>query len=169
MRHFSPFRVFLFSALLMPVLLMFSACHSTRKSTVQTQTTPNHDSIALRKACQRWLGTPYRYGGFTTEGIDCSGLVCQIYLTLYQQKLPRTSEQLRTVSTPISTAQLTYGDLVFFGSSPQKVSHVGIYLGSGQFVHASSSKGVIISRLSETWYKNHFLGGGRLHPRSRKK
>ncbi|QLH46209.1 MAG: C40 family peptidase [Bacteroidota bacterium] len=114
MRHFSRFRIFLFSALLMPVLLMFSACHSTRKSTVQTQTTPNHDSIALRKACQRWLGTPYRYGGFTTEGIDCSGLVCQIYLTLYQQKLPRTSEQLRAVSTPISTAQLTYGDLVFW-------------------------------------------------------
>lgn len=159
----SRYRIFLLSTLLAPVLLMFSACHATRKSTVQKHTTSMHDSVTLRKACLRWLGTPYRYGGTTPAGIDCSGLVGQIYRTIYAQNVPRTSAQLHAASQPIPIAQLQPGDLVFFGDTPHKVSHVGIYLGSGQFIHASASKGVIISRLSETWYKNHFLGGGRLH------
>lgn len=134
------------------------ACHSQRKI-AHHKAAPARPG--LHTLAQAWLGTPYKYGGNDRRGIDCSGLVCRIYDSLYQMKLPRTSSQQYQASARVNRNSLQEGDLLFFGKSPEKVSHVGIYLGNNQFVHASESKGVIISKLSESWYEKHFIGAGR--------
>jgi lipoprotein Spr len=134
------------------------ACHSQRKI-AHHKAAPARPS--LHTLAQGWVGTPYKFGGNDRRGIDCSGLVCRIYDSLYQIKLPRTSSQQYLSSTRINRNSLKEGDLLFFGKSPEKVSHVGIYLGNNQFVHASESKGVIISKMSESWYEKHFIGAGR--------
>lgn len=142
----------------MCLLTGLMACHSQRKI-VHHKTAP--DRTSLYTLAQEWVGTPYKFGGNNPKGIDCSGLVCRIYDSLYRIKLPRTSSQQYQACTRIAPGDLREGDLLFFGKSPEQVSHVGIYLGANQFVHASESKGVIISKLSESWYQKHFIGAGR--------
>lgn len=90
------------------------------------------------------VGTPYRFGGNTPEtGFDCSGLVTYVYKDVLALALPRTSRELAAVQGPrISPETLTTGDLVFFGSSGN-VTHVGIYVGEGRFVHAPNTGGTV--------------------------
>lgn len=110
-----------------------------------------------------WIGTPYRMGGKNKRGADCSGLVMQLYRKVYHTRLPRSTANLWEKCKRVSRRNLKEGDLVFFTSpsSRKKVAHVGIYLKEGQFIHASSSQGVIISNLKEKYYKHHWVGGGR--------
>ena len=104
---------------------------------------------------QRWVGTPYRFGGNSRSGIDCSAYVQLGYRRLYGIELPRTTRAQRRQGITIGFEQLRTGDLVFF--TPKSYpSHVGIYLGDGSFIHVSSSKGVIRSRLDEGYWHNHF-------------
>ena len=110
------------------------------------------------------VGTPYRYGGNTPEGgFDCSGLVNYVFRDMLNLRLPRTSRELSALSAPaIDLAALAPGDLVFFATGGSGIGHVGIYLGGGQFIHASTSSGVIISSLYESYYARTYLFAARL-------
>lgn len=110
------------------------------------------------------VGTPYRFGGNTPEGgFDCSGLVDYVYRDILNLHLPRTTRELATLEGPkIQPAQLTSGDLVFFGDNGN-VSHVGIYVGEGRFVHAPSTGGTVrLDRLDGPWWMTHYSGARRL-------
>ena len=110
------------------------------------------------------VGTPYRYGGNTPEsGFDCSGLVNYVYRDMLDLRLPRTSRELAAMQGPrIAPDRLASGDLVFFGSGGT-VSHVGIYVGEGRFVHAPSSGGTVrLDRLDGSWWRDHYSGARRL-------
>lgn len=110
------------------------------------------------------VGTPYRYGGNTPEGgFDCSGLVNYVYRDMLDLRLPRTSRELAQVQGPrIAPDRLASGDLVFFGSAGA-VSHVGIYVGEGRFVHAPNSGGTVrLDRLDGHWWRDHYSGARRL-------
>jgi murein DD-endopeptidase len=104
---------------------------------------------------QKMVGKPYRYGGATPAGFDCSGLV----LYSYKQagvSVPRSTEHLRKQTHVIKAAELKRGDLLFFDQEGKKNSHVGIYLGDGTFVHApSSGKSVRHDRLDNPYWKKH--------------
>jgi len=127
----------------------------------------NKEGIAstdLVEEARRWLGTPYRYGGKSRSGTDCSGFVMEVYLKATAIKLPRTTYQQREYCDNIKKGDLKPGDLVFFssGKGKGKVSHVGMYVGAGQIIHASSSRGVILSKLSEPYYARNYHSSGRV-------
>lgn len=112
-----------------------------------------------------WIGVPYRPGGDTKRGADCSGLTSQLYRKVYHTKLPRSTDEQKEESNKVAKRNLREGDLVFFTSnrSGRKVAHVGIYLKDGKFIHASTSSGVIVSRLEEKYYMQHWMSGGRVN------
>ncbi|MDE5607674.1 MAG: C40 family peptidase [Muribaculaceae bacterium] len=122
------------------------------------------DATAVIEAAKRWIGTKYLYGGTTKSGVDCSALIMNSFREGCNLKLPRTSAAQRQYSANISKKDLLPGDLVFFTSRRKgaSVAHVGLYIGDGKIIHASSSRGVIISRLSETYYAQHYHSAGRV-------
>lgn len=124
------------------------------------------DNIGLYAFVADWLGTPYRFGASTRRGTDCSGFVNQLYREVYSKHLRRTSSaSLMLGSRRVTRAELQEGDLVFFNINNRtggQASHVGVYLKSNLFAHASTQNGVIISSLLEPYYRNTFIGGGRL-------
>jgi len=120
------------------------------------------DNMQLYEAINSWLGVPYKYGGTDRNGIDCSAFVGAIYKQVYGISLNRTANDMTRDVTFVSKAQLREGDLVFFTNSKGKVSHVGIYLKEGLFAHASTSNGVSVSRLDDTYWTKHFYKGGRI-------
>lgn len=110
------------------------------------------------------VGTPYRFGGNTPDGgFDCSGLVNYVYRDMLDLKLPRTSRELAQVQGPkIAPERLAAADLVFFGSRGS-VSHVGIYVGEGRFVHAPSTGGTVrLDRLDGPYWIDHYSGARRV-------
>jgi cell wall-associated NlpC family hydrolase len=115
----------------------------------------------LRTRIQTWLGTPHRMGGLSQRGIDCSGLVVVLYDELFDMRLPRTTRALMHKGGRIDKANLSAGDLVFF-KPKYKVYHVGIYLGQGEFVHTSTRKGVMVSRMDDYFWRQCYLTGRRL-------
>lgn len=117
---------------------------------------------ALMTETKRWLGTPYKYGGETKRGVDCSGLVMCIYKNALDIKLPRNSAQQSRFCSPLNKNQLLPGDLLFFATSGKSkgVSHVGIYVGDGKMVHSSGSSGVIVSNIFDDYYVRTFAGAG---------
>lgn len=118
-------------------------------------------SPKLYALIDQWIGAPYRYAGNTQKGVDCSGLVVQIYRQFTDKTIPRSSSALakEVVSKPVN--KLKEGDLVFFNYDG-KNSHVGIYLQNGWFVHASTIKGVVLSDMNSTYYSKRFSKGGPL-------
>jgi len=112
-----------------------------------------------------WLGVPYRYGGLSRKGLDCSGFTYLIYQKVYRKKIPRNTSDLAKMNMhKISKGDLQTGDLVFFATakSHKRINHVGIYLKDGLFVHASTSNGVIVSHLNEGYYSRTWQKGGRI-------
>ncbi|MGN7920311.1 C40 family peptidase [Lysobacter antibioticus] len=110
------------------------------------------------------VGTPYRYGGNTPDsGFDCSGLVNYVYRDMLALSLPRTSRDLASYQGPrIEPMRLAAGDLVFFGSKGN-VSHVGIYVGEGRFVHAPSTGGTVrLDHLDGPYWVSHYSGAKRV-------
>ena len=110
------------------------------------------------------VGTPYRYGGNTPEsGFDCSGLVTYVYRAVLDLRLPRTSRELAQVQGPkIEPRRLAPADLVFFGSRGS-VTHVGIYVGEGRFVHAPSTGGTVrLDHLDGPYWRDHYTGAKRV-------
>ena len=110
------------------------------------------------------VGTPYRYGGNTPEGgFDCSGLVNYVYSDMLDLRLPRTSRDLAAWQGPrIEPQQLATADLVFFGSGGS-VTHVGIYVGEGRFVHAPSTGGTVrLDHLDGSYWRRNYSGSKRV-------
>lgn len=116
---------------------------------------------ALHRVYERWAGTPYRYGGQSRNGVDCSSFVRQTMDTVESYELPRTTVQQAQVGMSIPRQDLEAGDLVFFKTGPLS-HHVGIYLGQGRFMHASSSQGVTISRLDNVYWRHHYWQSRRI-------
>lgn len=120
------------------------------------------DNAALYEAVNSWLGVPYKYGGSDRSGIDCSAFVGRIYKEVYGVTLHRTTNDMLNDVTLYGKGQLQEGDILFFTNSKGKVSHVGIYLKDGLFAHASTSNGVSVSRVEDTYWSRHFYKGGRV-------
>jgi len=170
----SGLRRILAPALLLAPPLLLAACGGGKAVRPATPpptahwpaTTPDNPEAAnsvLMRAISL-VGTPYRYGGNTPDsGFDCSGLVTYVYREMVDLKLPRTSRDLAAVQGPkIEPQRLATGDLVFFGSRGN-VTHVGIYVGEGRFVHAPSTGGTVrLDSLSGAYWKDHYTGAKRV-------
>lgn len=118
----------------------------------------NSPPLVIRRALMEqhdsWSGTPYRLGGTTQSGVDCSALVQNVYRDTFDISLPRTTRGLVNKGHAIKRRNLRAGDLVFF--RPPGSRHVGIYVGDGHFLHASTSRGVIISELDNTYWQRYY-------------
>lgn len=117
-------------------------------------------NLPLFNFIDEWYSTKYKYGGTTKKGVDCSSFTNQLINQVYGIVLPRTAKQQYAASIPVSDNSLKEGDLVFFNTTGG-ISHVGIYLVNRLFVHASSSKGVVISSLDDPYFSKRYIGAGR--------
>ena len=118
-------------------------------------------NISLYRFIDEWWGTHYRYGGTTKKGIDCSAFTGLLIGTVFAVKLPRTAREQYNECEKLDKEEMQEGDLVFFNTRGG-VSHVGVYLGDGYFVHASTNNGVMISSLEDPYYDKRFIAGGRV-------
>ena len=108
-----------------------------------------------------WYGTPYRLGGTTKKGVDCSAFSQFLFASVYGFSIPRTAREQYNLTTRISRTELKEGDLIFFNTRGG-ISHVGVYLQNNKFVHASTSGGVMISDIFDEYWARKFVGVGRL-------
>jgi hypothetical protein len=109
----------------------------------------------------QWLNTPYRFGGNSKNGIDCSGFTGQLMKSVYNTEMPHSAKGQYHAVQKIEKENLSEGDLVFFNTRGG-VSHVGVFLKNGYFVHSSTKDGVRISSLNEKYYHRKFIGAGRI-------
>ena len=109
------------------------------------------DPVLIREAAI-WLGVPYRYGGMDRRGVDCSGFVFAVYQNAYGVQIPRSTAGQLAGLPKRNRSKARTGDLVFFRINDRKISHVGIYLGQSYFMHASTSRGVVVNSLDEPYY-----------------
>lgn len=138
-----------------PTYSIFNISENFRKMTARSE--------SLYTFIEDWLGTPYRLGGTTRRGIDCSAFMQEVFAAVYKYRIPRTSRDQYAIAKKInSKEELREGDLVFFKIRSKQISHVGIYLADGKFAHASSSRGVVISSLDEEYWRRYYVGGGRV-------
>ena len=119
-------------------------------------------NVKLYQFVYDWLGTPYRLGGKSEKGIDCSGFAYQLYDKVFNTVIGNNSRNIFSMVNPINKEELKEGDLVFFKINSRAISHVGVYLGDNKFAHASSSRGVMISNLNAPYWKRYYYKGGRL-------
>lgn len=121
-------------------------------------------NMGLYSFIEEWYGTPYRMGGTSKSGIDCSAFVRALYEKVYSTGIDRTSRDQFAASIRLKDKEeLQEGDLVFFKIKTRRISHVGVYLANGKFVHASSSRGVVISDLNDSYWVRYYAGGGRIN------
>lgn len=115
----------------------------------------------LSSAVNAGLGSPYKWSGTTTKGFDCSGYTSWVFNKLGID-LPHTSKGQATVGESVSKDQLRPGDLVFFNTDGKGISHVGVYVGDGKFYHSATDKGVIITKMSDSYYTKRYVTARRV-------
>ncbi len=147
-------------------LILFTGC-STRTSKSSSTYKTNFSSKSNKEQINyndldklypyhnKWHQTPYKFGGFGSDGIDCSAFVQRAYFDLFGMKIPRTTKQQVLAGKKVSRANIKTSDLVFFKTGYNS-RHVGIYLQHGDFIHASSSKGIIISNINDPYWKKRY-------------
>ncbi|MGL4331759.1 MAG: C40 family peptidase [Bacteroidales bacterium] len=161
--------------ILVALIFMFSSCGTSRqankKITYLSQQTGiqlnKHDNLKLYEECVKWIGTPHCSRSNNKNCFDCSGFVVQVYTTVFGKNIGRSSQEMMTeYCHKKNKRSLKEGDLVFFNTSnkpkSKNANHVGIYLKEGAFIHTSTSKGVMISNLSEPYYLKTWLSGGKV-------
>lgn len=165
--------MFLFNVLknllLLSVFITLVGCSSTAKKGPESASTGlklKSVSIDLQDSQQvrnellaqfdLWRGAPYQYGGTSRHGVDCSAYVQNTFINRLGVRLPRTTRTQIKFGTPVDRTQLAVGDVIFFKVASNTL-HNGIYLGKGKFMHASSSKGVTISYLSNPYWQKAYL------------
>ena len=160
-----------FGAILLSIICL-PACRSHRNKSIVSQreihkyeeklgiSLPETSNIEFIKVIVPWLGSPYKYGGNSINGTDCSGFVSSIYSSFFKIELDRTSLLIYQNARKINKSEVKEGDLVFFKTDGKKVSHVGITITPNHFIHASSKKGVVVSSLIEPYYSKSFVSFG---------
>lgn len=121
----------------------------------------NPMSLKLHDFIFDWIGKPYRFGGESKRGIDCSAFARELYSTVMGQYLPRNSRQQFKYVQTINKEELQTGDLVFFKIKTRDISHVGVYLSDNKFIQSSKS-GVNIASLENSYWKRYYYKSGRL-------
>lgn len=153
---------------LLTALLLFTGC-STRtakqSNTSSYQTSYSNESYhekivyedldKLYPYHNKWHQTPYKLGGFGSNGIDCSAFVQRAYKDNFNLTIPRTTRALSTYGKKVSRSSIKTGDIIFFKTG-YNTRHVGVYLQHGDFMHASSSQGVIISNINDPYWKKRY-------------
>lgn len=154
--------------------LFLASCSSSKKAVAVRRpgevqmvgnyvySTDKQVSELIRQA-RTWIGTPYSYGGHTRKkGTDCSGMIMELFLNVYNLKLPRSSAMQREYARPIKYEDMKPGDLIFFttGKNATRVNHVGLYIGDNRMIHASGSRGVMESTLGDKYWQNAYHSSG---------
>jgi len=137
-------------------ILFLTSCKSHHKVTSQPDNLKKLENIY-----QKYKGVKYRYGGTDRRGFDCSGFVQKVYAEAFQLQLPRTTKAMMKTGKKINKSQLKTGDLVFFHPT-RKYYHVGIYMGNGTFIHASTSRGVMRSDMNLNYWKKSYVTARRV-------
>jgi cell wall-associated NlpC family hydrolase len=122
----------------------------------------NLDQSRVMREVGKYMGVPYLLGGASGEGLDCSAYTMLVYKQALKKDLPRLSLDQSKAGSPVEPDNLKFGDLVFFNTTGEAASHVGIYLGDDLFAHASVSLGVTISSLQSSYYKNRYESARRI-------
>ncbi|PKG37252.1 NlpC/P60 family protein [Psychromonas sp. Urea-02u-13] len=141
-----------------------SSAKSSNKAQVNKSQSMNEEQLLfylLRKEFAYWQGTPYQLGGNSKKGIDCSEFVKNVYRDGLNFTLPRTTKTQVEKGYLVYKNQLQVGDLVFFKTG-WRTRHVGIYIGNNEFIHASTSKGVITSKLDNVYWKKKYWQARRI-------
>lgn len=139
-------------------VLFFTPVDENKASASATYSTDELNSVSTK-----YLGVRYAYGGTTSKGFDCSGYVRQVFKEVGITSLDRTASGMYGQGTAVKKSDLQAGDLVFFNTSGKGVSHVGIYIGSGNFIHASTSKGVVKTSINDkAYWGNKYIGAKRI-------
>jgi lipoprotein Spr len=126
--------------------------------------TPTAVANALVQEARTWIGTPYKWGGHDHTGADCSGFLMEVYKAAVDVDIPRTTKDQRDQCLYVDKDNISIGDIIFFTSnnSGGKIAHVGMYVGDGRMIHASSSRGVVEDNLNLNYYVTHFQSIGRV-------
>lgn len=129
---------------------------------VEEEGVADFTSVELRETASKYLGVPYSYGGTTIKGFDCSGFVKKVYSD-FGIELPRTAEAMYEIGEPVKIGEIRPGDLLFYNTSGNGISHVAIYYGNGKIIHAQSTDGVSFSDFfDDSYWYNRFVGAKRV-------
>lgn len=163
--------------LVLTALLLLSGCSSKKVSkptykakkttsniaTPKKKQTENWITVALLKEYSKWDGVPYKYGGSSLKGIDCSSLMQVLYKDAFGLKIPRTTKNQAKIGYPVKKNSSKEGDLVFFKTG-WNTRHSGIIIEQGKFIHSSTKYGVMISNLNNPYWKNKYWQTRRVLP-----
>lgn len=149
-------------AFIVIIAFFIGGCTSSPKYYKQKATLSKTQRQNIEYVAMSYLGVPYRYGGQSKNGFDCSGLVCHIYYEATGIKLLHSTKEHYRSSVEIPPVETLTGDLVFFTINRSFPDHVGLMLNKKEFIHASKLKGVIISSLDDKYYRKRFLSIRRL-------
>lgn len=125
-----------------------------------SETSPEKEKVIMEII--KYLDTPYKFGGNSWKGIDCSAFTQTVFNNSFSLALPRTAREQYHVGLDVDRSELKFGDLVFFNTRRVKPGHVGIYIGDNLFAHSSSRQGVMVSSLDSDYYAKRFMGGRRV-------
>ena len=149
--------------LLMLVILVLAGCSSHAPPPTGKLSDPIFVLAQLKEQHREWRGAPYRYGGLARSGVDCSGFVYRTFQDKFNINLPRTTKLQAEIGSKVSRDELMPGDLVFFKTAREENGlHDAVYDADGAFLHASTSKGVMISWLNSPYWKNAYWQSRRL-------
>ncbi|KFK92865.1 MULTISPECIES: NlpC/P60 family protein [unclassified Serratia (in: enterobacteria)] len=162
LKIFTPF-IFVFTSLF---VFSSSASTSTQKSAFNSPFTASEFDVKklekLLSHYEEWEGVRYKFGGNSRKGIDCSAYMQRVFADEFSLKLPRSSHEQSKLGSHVAKDELNTGDLVFFKTSARE-RHVGVYVGDGKFLHASTKVGVTVSELDNQYWKTKFVQARRIH------
>lgn len=163
LQHLSPRNIVLFSCIIAFFMSpSWAFCMQSRSDSLLSSY--GLTDRQFENKAKEYVGVPYRKGGTSKKGMDCSGFSRMLYDTIFNIELPHSSSEQYRFSElqKISNTGMQPGDLIFFANKGKKrINHVGVYLSKGKFIHASSSQGITVSRLGDRYWKKRFVGSRR--------